>query len=320
MLPETVLREPQSDRAPRLEIRKRAWSRIAMHWIRRIHLFSGLFMFPWVMLYGLTALLFNHPTAFRDQVQRTLGHAEFAGTALDQPADPVRDAVKVIDALNAKFPSEGPELRYRLIEPDKARYLRDTVAARVRGPGQDHAVTFDLPSGIASIATTIQNDADQPQFAVRGLKVSGSLGERMKAGLPEALTRLGLAADDAGIAIGTPLLFHVEGDGRRWTAAYNVQTGAVTGRPVESANELSWRRFLTELHQAHAYPSKFTAARWFWAIAVDGMFVSMTFWGVSGLFMWWQIKAVRRAGAVVLVLSLIVASLLALGMHGALGG
>jgi hypothetical protein len=30
-------------------------------WIRRIHLFSGLFMLPWVLLYGVTALLFNHP-------------------------------------------------------------------------------------------------------------------------------------------------------------------------------------------------------------------------------------------------------------------
>ncbi len=35
-------------------------------WIRRIHLYSGLVMFPWVLLYGFTALLFNRPNTFTD--------------------------------------------------------------------------------------------------------------------------------------------------------------------------------------------------------------------------------------------------------------
>ena len=35
-------------------------------WIRRIHLYSGLFMLPWVLLYGFTALLFNHPNTMTD--------------------------------------------------------------------------------------------------------------------------------------------------------------------------------------------------------------------------------------------------------------
>jgi hypothetical protein len=44
----------------------------------------------------------------------------------------------------------------------------------------------------------------------------------------------------------------------------------------------------------------------------------MVFWAVSGLFMWWQIKAVRGWGAVVLAASAAVATLMALGMYGAL--
>src|SRR6476661_6325569 len=38
----------------------RSWNR-TMRVVRRVHLYSGLFLFPWVMLYGFTALLFNHP-------------------------------------------------------------------------------------------------------------------------------------------------------------------------------------------------------------------------------------------------------------------
>ena len=36
------------------------------HLLRRVHLFLGLFLLPWAVLYGVTAFLFNHPAAFSD--------------------------------------------------------------------------------------------------------------------------------------------------------------------------------------------------------------------------------------------------------------
>ena len=292
-----------------------------MHWIRRIHLYSGLFMFPWVMLYGATALLFNHPRAFPDRAERSLNRQDFADTPLAQAINPALDAEQIVAELNVKFRSESSEeSRFRLVEPNRAKYVRDTISVRARGPGQDHAILMDLPTGNAVISTTIQDDADQPPFAVRGLKVADSLSDKVKTALPAALTKLGLAADDAGIAVGTPLTFLIEADGRLWKASYNVQTGAVTGRPVDAPGDLSWRRFLTHLHQAHGYPSDSAFSRWIWALSVDGMFASMTFWGLSGLCMWWQLKAVRRMGAVVVFASLFVAGLLAWQMFGVLGG
>ena len=277
-------------------------------------------MFPWVMLYGVTALLFNHPGAFPDRVQRTLARADFAGTALERMADPAADAGQVVAALNAKFAEAGATgSTFRLVQADQALYTRDVVVARARGAGQEHSVRLDLPSGTASISTMQQDDAEQPPFAVRGLKVTGSLSERVKTGLPEALARLKLSADDAGISVGSNLAFIVEADGRFWKALYNVQTGSVTGRPADAPGPLSVRQFLTQLHMSHGYPSQDTT-RWCWAVAVDAMFVSMMFWGFSGLLMWWQIKAVRIAGALVFLSSLVVAAILGLGMHSAIGG
>ena len=52
-------------------------------------------------------------------------------------------------------------------------------------------------------------------------------------------------------------------------------------------------------------------ARWFWAVIVDLMAGVMCFWGVSGLLMWWQLKATRKLGTVILVLSAIVATAIA---------
>jgi hypothetical protein len=272
-----------------------------------------------VMLYGITALLFNHPGAFPDHPQRILSGEDFAGTALARMADAPADAARVVAALNAKSSSRGMSgSPYRLVEPDRAAYTRDVVVARARGEGQEHSVLLDLASGTAVVGTAEQPDAQRAPFAVRGLKVPGSLGERVKAGLPKALARQGLAADDAGVSIGPELLFFVEADGRVWRGVYNTQTGAVSGRPADAGSRLSTRQFLTELHLAHGYASN-GGSRWIWALAVDAMFASMVFWGVSGLLMWWQIKRVRVIGAVLMTGTLIGAACLALGMHRVLG-
>jgi hypothetical protein len=274
-------------------------------------------MFPWVLLYGTTALLFNHAGAFADRPLRTLSRNDFMGTALEQMADPAVDAEQAVAALNASFASRGRlEPPFRLVKPERAVYTRDVIVARARGAGQEHSVLLDLPSGTAFVTTTEQLAGEQPPFAMRGLKVPGSLGERVKAALPQALTRQGLAADDAGIAIGAELLFLVEADGRVWRAAYHPQTGAVSGVAIDSDRSagLTMRQFLTQLHLTHGYPSQ-AGVKWAWALIVDVMFVSMIFWGISGLLMWWQIKSVRAAGAVVLTASLTLATILAFGMH-----
>jgi hypothetical protein len=71
------------------------------------------------------------------------------------------------------------------------------------------------------------------------------------------------------------------------------------------------------LHTAHGYPSEF-GARWIWAIAVDVMFLCMVGWGVTGLLMWWQMKNVRKIGAVLIALSVVVSLASAIGMHSSM--
>ena len=48
------------------------------------------------------------------------------------------------------------------------------------------------------------------------------------------------------------------------------------------------------------------------------MALVMVFWGASGLFMWWQVKATRRWGFVVLLVSAVAAAALGFGMHDVL--
>jgi hypothetical protein len=48
---------------------------------------------------------------------------------------------------------------------------------------------------------------------------------------------------------------------------------------------------------------------------VDAMAFVMVFWGISGVFMWWQLKNTRVLGFFVLLLSAAAALALGFGMH-----
>jgi len=55
--------------------------------------------------------------------------------------------------------------------------------------------------------------------------------------------------------------------------------------------------FLNRLHRRRGYQPPFTADR-VMAVIVDVVIVAMVFWGLSGLWMWWEMRATRRWGTV----------------------
>lgn len=288
-----------------------------MRLVRRCHLYAGLFMTPWVFLYGVTALLFNHPGAFPDQSPRAFGPAETAGTPLADFPEPDVLAGQVVAALNAEATAEDAP-QYRIAGDGKASYARD-LAAVANVDGRQHTIRLDLATGRGELRSGAATARPTPApFATKGLKLDNPPSARLKAGLTPLLGKLGIEGEDVNIRQAPDLVFPMGNGQETWKVSYNLQTGAVTGRPMDAPREpLTTRRFLTRLHVAHGYPTAIDA-RWIWAVAVDAMFLSMVGWGITGLLMWWQMKNVRRVGAIVLVLSLIVATAVAFGMHTAL--
>src|SRR5262245_12152048 len=104
-----------------------------MHTVRRLHLYLGLFLLPWAVLYGVTGFLFNHPTAFADAPMASFGKSELAGTPMESPPAPADVAREVVTALNNRVRGEP----YVLVEPEKARYKRDFAFATVDANGND---------------------------------------------------------------------------------------------------------------------------------------------------------------------------------------
>ncbi len=355
---EMSIAEDEPKTAPVAAPRSRPFGKRVMHVVRRGHLYLGLFLFPWAILYGVTAFLFNHPSAFSEQATTSYGADTTAGTPLEGAPSAAAVAEQVVAKLNEQ---QAPLTPYKL--SGAARYgPRDFAFATVKVEGQSIGVLYDVKNGGGTVRATKTVEKVTPEKApfttgggkafagrekggdkagtkggaARGprgggggpvtagaeaVKLPDLIHDRFKATVPVILERTGFATGEVTVTSVPDVIFPVEADGRTWTATYSPMTGAVTGVPegASPSTELGWRRFLLRLHTAHGYPGE-QNAKWFWAVIVDVMAFVMCFWGVSGLFMWWQIKATRRLGAVILVLSAAAATALGFAMHAALTG
>ncbi len=332
-----IAREPEQDAPPAKAARKQSRGRayrVGMKWTRRIHLWSGLFLVPWVVLYGVSAYLFNHPISTRHEI------------------DP--------GALRAAAVADA-------VSPDRARALAEQIVGTIN-EDQDNAAPIQLsgtPEFAGQFSFRGQSERHQLFARVDPSTNSGSWSSRPVRAtleranfLPTDKVRVGAEARDATKAsvkailqqtahagtletsspdAGTPnageleldqwslrsaptLQFDiVDAESKPLTLRYDVVRQDLSAQPRDRADfgsAMSWRRFALRLHTAHTYPSRF-GVRFMWAILVDAMAVAMVAWALSGVLMWWQIRTLRRMGIAVGIASLIVAAWLAFGMHAA---
>jgi hypothetical protein len=310
--------------------------RTALHLLRRTHLYAGLFMVPWAVLYGVTAFLFNHPTAFSDQPFVRFGRGALADTPMADPPVPAVVAEQVVAALRARTPGSN----YTLVEPEKARYTREFAFAVVRLEGREVNVLLDptgaggsirsreiMPPKLEEPAPFAVGPASVPRPVAAGqptpsggLTVLEPLHDRIKTAVPIVLERTGFPGGEVTVTSIPDLSFLMDADGRRWRVTFNAQTGSVAGRLAEAEEPPaapSTRNFLLRLHTAHGYPYQ-PGPRSAWAVLVDAMAIVLVFWGLSGLVMWWQVKSARRSGVVVLAMSTTAVVLLVMAMQGAM--
>ncbi|HLV01238.1 MAG TPA: hypothetical protein VKZ59_08230 [Acidobacteriota bacterium] len=71
-------------------------------------------------------------------------------------------------------------------------------------------------------------------------------------------------------------------------------------RLVIQDRRFRWDHFLTGMHARGGFQQASFLAD-LWAVIVDIVCVAMMTWVASGLYMWWQLKSVRRSGALVIL-------------------
>ena len=317
------------------------WSLGLLLLIRRSHLYLGLLLSPWALLYGLTGYLFNHPTHFTDRGLREISRATLVESGFTGSLpDPVDAAQEVIVELNKRFPDAAMVLS---TEP-AAKYNGDFYFATANGTQRNYQLlirrdggggtyleaappnksipkmaSFAInPRGGGSSAPAVTANADQAVVQNQPLKIGLGTAAVAESILPTLASKLDLPGLDKPFRLtSAPVLqFRAVSGDDEWLVKYDSFQGSLSAEIFDvskPAEQPSWRTYLLRLHTAHGYPGVLEA-RWYWAVIVDVMSLVMIFWGISGLVMWWQIKRLRKLGAAVVAISLLAAITLFIAM------
>jgi hypothetical protein len=285
-------------------------------------MFTGLFMIPWVLIYGLSALVFNHrawffptrtpPAMTQLRETRDIPEAFWAASPL-AAVESSESLARSFLAANKDAGPVGESGRWRLA-PDAAPRFTRTLVLAGRDNGQNVELQLDLNQHAGTIqwlAPAVEQSRPAPVSAAetRRFKPRGAfvLDQAWLQSLGAVLGPLNPATNTAPESLrvrnAPELVFAAEADGRNWNVRCNLTTGEVVAREAGKGGSVvsDTAGFITRLHRTRGYPADADGSiRWWWAVIVDATAFLMLLWGASGLLMWWQMKGQRKWGAVTL--------------------
>lgn len=289
--------------------------------VRRVHLYAGLFLLPFVFAYGLSGYLFNHPTVLRTNAPADFGPEVLAETGFADGIDAAAIADEVVRQLRGE-PVDGVPPDLVLADAAGAR-LTGSIELKARCDENEHTIRVDGDGdGGQLIAPAARRPAPPPAPFARkdGLEVAAPLLDRWRADGGVVAERLGLHGARVQLERAPRVLFDIAADGRTWHATYDPMKGSLSAVPADApGRDVSFRSLMTSLHGARGYSTQ-GGVRWFWGLQVDAVGILMMVWAVTGLVMWWQQKRLRRPGLVVLGASAVSAWLLISGMYEQFAG
>lgn len=278
-----------------------------MRVVRRVHMYAGLLLLPWILLFGLSGMLFNHPNVGEDVTGRSLAADDLARSGV-RPWDARRIAERVLEQVRAEGASD-----YRLDPDHDAELTGFTVLSAPSQQGQ-HMLLLDMQEARGVLVSrAARRAAEGSTFSKRQVPlpdVSTKAVEQALGGLLEAHQLTALGPLRAHPKIAPELRFVVrDADAVQWNLTYDLGSGTLSGRRRDVLPNLGVTQLLAKLHTTHHFPLRFGAV-WLWALFADLLGVTMVFWAVSGMVMWWQLKATRLMGIVSLAIALGLAALI----------
>lgn len=262
-----------------------------MRWSRRAHLYCGLALVPWVCLYGITGLFFNHPTLAGDDALR-FGRSEL-------PPELLQRAPSADDVARSLERQLGEQLRLNDLPPPQ---YTGSLRAKGKLGDRDVRLFLGMRSGNGSLRFDDPDVGNLPE-SLLPLPSIDPEGQGATAWEQAALAIAGVYIDDPTLELkldrAPTLTFGADVDGEPWVVTYDPKDRELEfERPGSEAVEVP--RLLQRLHMTHHYPDRFGAG-WIHALFVDLTAGCLLMWCLTGLIMWWQMRKLRRIGAVVLL-------------------
>lgn len=287
----------------------------AMKIIRRIHLYTGLMLLPWVLLFGASGFMFNHMNLFQSELPATTAYIT-AETNMQTMGfgivDPGQLAQTIVASLNEQTESEQDS--YELVNATDA-HLRGVITFEANSPqGQKHKFVMSLRTGKSQITTTHEADEKEPPrsvpaFAGKRVPVDGLAVNDLPSRVEMTSKLAGVEADGQWRTgrNGPELRFELrDQDQRVWHVTYDIMSSQLAGRAKDEPVTTNIATIMTSLHKQHGYPAE-SSMQTVWLIIGDITALTMVFWGVSGVIMWWQLKPTRALGLTGLLVMALVA-------------
>jgi hypothetical protein len=280
--------------------------------VRRVHLYAGLLLLPWLLLFGISGMLFNHPNLGQDVQSEPISQADFHALTELEPWRAEDIATRVVQGLNEPVEAGASRQHYEL-DPDSRSELTGFTVLSAPAQGAQHVLLLDVAEATGVLVTRKAEPADAktsfPGRTVALAEFSAKVVEHQVRGLLGARHKHALDELRAHPKIAPELRFRLlDADKQRWNMVYDLRTGAVSGRRTDAFPNIGVTQLLASLHKTHHFPLQVGAA-WFWALFADLLGVTMVIWSLTGLIMWWKMKPTRLLGTVALAIALGTAAL-----------
>ena len=269
--------------------------------LRRIHMYLGLLIFPWAILYGISGIYFNHAGLGKKPEVKRLKPQSLSSLTGFKPwpaKNLAQDLVQYISATSsATF----------TLDVNFQPHYEGWTMLESNNTNNRHVMLLDLNKGRAAVLTysRVPNKARFPETKV-------NLDNYSMKDVTDKVSRLLVNLDIKNAEALKPhpqstqtLRFRVIDETQQiWNLEFSPQTQKLTGRLSHSWPQVDAYALLSKLHTTHHYPAGFNSL-FFWALLQDLLGLTLLFWSISGILMWWQMKPTRFWGTISVIFALI---------------
>lgn len=279
---------------------------------RRTHLYAGLFLLPWVFLYGITGAMFNHQGLF-PRIDFRPVPADVIRSEMDRFPTPESMAAEVVESIK----SAKGDIALSLAESHQAEFTND-VMFEINVDGKKRVVHLDPIAKTAQLATHPPEDF-KPEHRlsdVKNIRLESKPLDIARSAAKQAIDHAGLKSNADPRPFGwTKLNFLAMLNDEPVRITYVLKDGHVDVMTFDGQPDMPARGFFLRLHTTHGQPPHWNG-RMIWSLFVDAMAIAMVTWGATGLLMWWQIKRTRLIGGIVMLASVLVAAAVYFAVFG----
>ena len=277
----------------------RKWSSKASILVRRIHLYTGLFLLPWVLLYGITGAMFNHQGLLPEAAIHDISSDKLRNSSLANLQSPEQLARQVVEALQA----ESPDDAIKLSDSHGAEF-NNSIILEASAAGRLHAVHIDPMDRSVRVVELPEKEQLQPLLEdIRNVTLAENPYEMARQAVPDIMSAAGIESSQPPKPRGwSKLNFLASVNGEPARVTYVLRDGHVDVTKFDGNDGMTPRHFFLRLHTSHGQPPHWNG-RMIWSVILDAMAIAMVTWALTGLFMWWQLKRARLIGTVVIVAS-----------------